>query len=251
MNWNTELYDKEHSFVSKYGKGLVEVLNPKAGEHILDLGCGTGDLAHQLLLMGCEVTGIDSSKQMIEEAKKKYTGIKFVCADACYFEMNEKYDAVFSNAVLHWIKEQDAVLENIFFHLKPGGRFIAELGAKGNVEKIRMELKKVLKKHGFTKQAAISNWYFPSVAEYANKLEEHGFEIHFIECYDRPTKLKSTDNGIVDWLEMFGSPFFEGVNEVDKMKILYEVQENLRDKLYENGVWMADYRRLRFWAKKR
>lgn len=251
MNWNATLYDKEHDFVSKYGEGLVEILKPKVGEHILDLGCGTGDLTHQLLLMGCEITGIDSSEQMIEEAKKKHTGIKFVCADACHFKMDETYDAVFSNAVLHWIKDQDAVLENVFSHLKPGGRFVAEFGAKGNVEKIRSELKNVLRKHGFTEQASIVNWYFPSVAEYANKLEQHGFEISFIECYDRPTKLKSTDNGIVDWLEMFGSAFFEGVNEGDKLKVLYEVQEDLKKELYKNGVWIADYRRLRFEAKKR
>lgn len=251
MDWNATLYDKEHDFVSKYGESLIEVLNPKAGEHILDLGCGTGDLAHEILLMGCVITGIDSSDQMIEKAKNKYDGIKFVCADVCDFKMNESYDAVFSNAVLHWIKNHDAVLENVFSHLKPGGRFVAEFGAKGNVEKIRVELKNVLKKHGFIKQAGISNWYFPSVAEYSNKLEEHGFEIRFIESYDRPTPLKSTDKGIVDWLEMFGSTFFEGVNETDKLKTLYEVQENLKNELFKNGIWMADYRRLRFVAGKR
>lgn len=250
MDWNAVLYDKEHDFVSNYGRDLIEVLNPKAGEHILDLGCGTGDLAHQLSLAGCMVTGIDSSEQMIEEAKKKYEGIEFACTDARDFEMNDRYDAVFSNAVLHWIKDQDAVLENIFYHLKSGGRIVAELGAKGNVEKIRTELKKVLKKHGFTTQAAISNWYFPSVAEYADKLEQYGFEIRFIENYDRPTPLKSTDNGIVDWLEMFGGSFFEGIDEINKTKILYEVQENLKHDLYKNGVWIADYRRLRFWAEK-
>ncbi|MGH2645460.1 MAG: SAM-dependent methyltransferase, partial [Chitinophagaceae bacterium] len=126
-----------------------------------------------------------------------------------------------------------------------------ELGAKGNVEKIRKKLKYVLKKHGFEKQSMISNWYFPSVGEYANKLEQYGFEIRFIESFDRPTPLKSNGNGIVDWLEMFGGAFFQNIDDQEKIKILYEVQENLRDDLYKEGTWMADYKRLRFLAYKK
>lgn len=119
---------------------------------------------------------------MIAEAKKKYPEIKFICADACKVGMSEKYDAVFSNAVLHWIKDQDALLKNVYGHLKTGGRFVAEFGSKGNVE-------------------------------------QHRFDIRFIECYDRPTSLKNTENGMVDWLEMFGGAFFNGVDEIEKGKI--------------------------------
>lgn len=248
MKWNSDLYDKEHEFVSRYGTGLIELLNPKAGEKILDLGCGTGVLAYQLHLMGCVITGIDASLEMIKEAKRKFPDINFICVDAGQFSREEKYDAVFSNAVLHWVKDQDSVLKNVYCHLRPGGRFVAELGAKGNVEKILRSLKNILTLHGYLEQASVENWYFPSVAEYAGKLEEHGFEILFIECYDRPTALKDSEKGIVDWLKMFGDAFFKGIGETEKDKILFEVQEELKNDLYQDGVWMADYKRLRFLA---
>lgn len=251
MKWNAGLYDEEHEFVSKYGTGLIEVLNPKAGEKILDVGCGTGDLAHQLFMTGCVVTGIDASENMIKKAREKFPDIRFICADAGSFGAHEKFDAVFSNAVLHWIKDQDPVLKNIYIHLRPGGRFVAELGAKGNVEKIRNALKNSLTAHGFVAQASITNWYFPSVAEYAGKLEQQGFFIRFIECYDRPTVLQSTAKGIVGWLEMFGGSFFRGVEEVAKNEILYEVQNQLSEDLYKDGTWVADYRRLRFYCEKK
>lgn len=250
MNWNATLYDGEHEFVSRYGRGLIEVLNPKAGEKILDIGCGTGDLTHQLFLMGCEVTGIDASESMIGKAKEKFPDIRFICADACRFELNEKFDAVFSNAVLHWIKDQEAMLQSVYTHLKRGGRFVAELGARGNVEKIRTTLKNTLREHGFTEQADISNWYFPSVAEYANKLEQHGFEIRLMEGYERPTILQSSEKGIVNWLEMFGSAFFRGIRDTEKVKILNEVQDKLKKDLYQEDFWIADYKRLRFWTTK-
>ncbi|HLR37649.1 MAG TPA: methyltransferase domain-containing protein [Chitinophagaceae bacterium] len=256
MKWNNTLYDQKHGFISKYGEGLIEVLNPKEGEVVLDLGCGTGDLAGQIAESGCSVVGIDESEEMIEAARGKFPKQEFVVGDAKSLNLvkvnilEEELDAVFSNAVLHWIKEPEKVLWGVNRYLKKGGRFVAELGGKGNVEKIRDSIHEVLYKHGFKEQAAIQKWYFPSVAEYAALLEKHGFEIRLIGTYDRPTKLKDTENGIVEWLEMFAGTFFEGISENKKQALLYEMQATLRDELYQDGEWIADYKRLRFYAVK-
>src|SRR5690625_3335960 len=256
MKWNNTLYDQKHAFISKYGEGLVEVLNPKEGETILDLGCGTGGLAGRIAEHGCQVIGIDGAKEMIEGAREKFPVLTFLVADARDFELGEAnvreggLDAVFSNAVLHWIKEPDKVLWMVNRYLKKGGRFVAELGGKGNVEKIRNTIHEVLAMHGYKKQADIRKWYFPSVAEYAGLLEKHGFEIRMIGTYDRPTTLKSTENGVVEWLEMFAGTFFEGIPAGKKQALLYEMQESLCDELYQDGAWVADYKRLRFYAVK-
>ncbi len=250
MQWNTALYDRQHAFVSKYGEALVEILNPRPGEQILDLGCGTGDLANEITLLEGGVTGVDASREMLEEAKAKYPKVEFVCSDIRKLDLGKKFDAVFSNAVLHWIKEPGLVLERIAAHLNEGGRFVAELGAKGNVEKIRNTIHNVLDENGFKKQAAIRKWYFPSLAEYATLLEKHGFGIRFIETYERPTVLKDTRDGIVEWLEMFAGSFFEEINNEKKQGLLFEIQDRLYDVLFKNGKWIADYKRLRFCAFK-
>ncbi len=257
MKWNNTLYDQKHDFVSRYGAGLIEVLCPEEGETILDLGCGTGDLADQIAACGCRVVGIDGAEEMIAGAKDKFAKLEFMVADARDFELEkmnikqEELDAVFSNAVLHWIKEPERVLQRVHKYLRSGGRFVAEMGGKGNVKKVRAAVHSVLEKHGFKMQAAIQKWYFPSVATYAGLLEKYGFEIRMIGTYDRPTVLKSTENGVVEWLEMFAGSFFEGIPEREKQILLYEMQESLRDELFNDGKWIADYKRLRFDAVKK
>lgn len=250
MQWNATLYDNQHAFVSKYGEALIEILAPQAGEKILDLGCGTGDLAHQISLSGCQVIGVDAAQEMVDEAKAKYPSIDFVCDDACNFDLGKKMDAVFSNAVLHWIRQPETILDRVVAHLRKKGRFVAEFGAKGNVEKIRNTIREVLKGHGYHDQAAIQKWYFPSVAEYSTLLEKHGFDIRFIESYNRPTVLKNSEAGIIEWLEMFAASFFKGISEQEKQKLLHVIQDRLYDDLYQNGEWVADYKRLRFCAIK-
>lgn len=257
MQWNATLYDRQHAFVSKYGESLIELLHPKAGEKILDLGCGTGDLTRQIALAGCEVCGLDSSFEMIEGAKAKYPGITFVSDDACSFDLSDGatgfsggFDAVFSNAVLHWIHNQDAVLDRVAAHLKPGGRFVAEMGGKGNVYRLLRTAGEVLKKHGYQDRGSSGIWFFPTIGEYASRLEQHGFDVCYAIMYDRPTELKDPDKGIVNWLEMFGAGLFEGVEVKDLPGIMIEIQERLRKDLFSDGYWYADYKRLRFVAVK-
>lgn len=250
MRWDAARYDQQHGFVSRYGAGLVALLEPLKGEKILDLGCGTGDLAHEISMSGAQVTGVDASESMIEKARKKFPHMMFECRDAVHLVGRDDYDAVFSNAVLHWIKDQDTVLKNVYNSLKPGGRFVAEMGAKGNVQKVIGATLDVIQKHGYTIDEISDNWYFPSIGEYASKLEHQGFTLRFMEVYDRPTELNDAENGIINWLEMFGGNLFKDVKEEDKMNMLLEIQANLKDELVTEGRWYADYKRLRFFAVK-
>src|ERR1700760_4234824 len=131
MKWNAELYDNKHTFVSQYGESVLELLAVKAGERILDLGCGTGDLAKQIQQSGAEVVGIDASPDMVAKAKNKFPELDLSVMDATSFHFDEPFDAVFTNATLHWIKNADAVISNVYNSLKPGGRFVGEFGGKG------------------------------------------------------------------------------------------------------------------------
>lgn len=249
MKWNTALYDKSHDFVAKYGEGLLPLLNPQDGETILDLGCGTGDLTEKIAQSGAKVVGIDSSAEMIETAKTKFPKIDFRQANAVDFELNQEFDAVFSNAVLHWVLEPDKVIKQIYSHLKNGGRFVAELGGAGNVKTMTDALQETFIKRGFTENAEVNFWYFPSLGEYTSKLEQQKFRVVYAEHYDRPTELKGK-NGIKDWFKMFGERFFNGIDELEQDEILDEVQNNLKDKLQKDGSWFADYKRLRVIAVK-
>jgi trans-aconitate methyltransferase len=250
MQWNSTLYDERHQFVSTYGEEIISLLALRPGEHVLDLGCGTGDLTRRLTEAGAEVSGLDASAEMIRTAQGKYPGIRFYCTDASGFTLPASFDAVFSNAALHWIADQDGMLDRVYAHLRPGGRFVAEFGAKGNVAQIIGAIRSVLQLRGYGPQAAIQPWYFPSVGQYASRLEAHGFEVAWAASFLRPTPLADSERGIIDWLEMFGGPFFQGIPEGQKGSLLAEIQERLYPALYRNGQWIADYKRLRFYAQK-
>lgn len=239
--WNPGLYDLKHSFVSKFGNDLVELLSPQNGEHILDLGCGTGDLANKLAALGVNVLGVDNSANMVHQAQQKYPSVNFRVANALELNFNEEFDAVFSNATLHWVKSPSQALAGIYRSLKPGGRFVAEFGGKGNVQNITDELILQLKNHGHTPPFP---WYYPSIGEYTSLMEQAGFHVTFAHHFDRPTPLEG-DRGLRNWIEMFASGFFESVSEAKKEFVLTTVVNNLKPLLYKNGTWLADYKRIR------
>lgn len=250
-NWNPKLYDEKHAFVSKYGEELVDILAPQPGETILDLGCGTGYLTHLISESGAHVIGIDNSKEMIDKAQQQYPGIDFRLMDAENFDFKKSLDAIFSNATLHWVLNKQRAIECIFDSLKNGGRLILEMGGKGNVSGIITAIKNSLIKHGFVKEAGINIWYFPSLSAYTSLLESRGFRVTNASHYDRETKLQDNQNGIKDWLKMFGGTYLQGINENEAEKILDEIQENLKDTHFRNGNWYADYKRLRIVAIKK
>jgi len=250
MKWNAELYDNKHAFVYQFGENVVELLDPKAGEHILDIGCGTGYLTQQIQNIGAVVKGTDFSPDMIAQAKENYPDVAFEVADAGNFDDAGKYDAVFSNAALHWIKSQDGMMQSVYNSLKRGGRFIAEMGGKDNVRQLIAAIKQVLQQHGYQEQTKTQIWYFPSLGEYASRLEANGFRVTYAIHFDRKTPLQDGDQGVTKWIKMFGSQYFEGIPDNEVNQMLTEITAILEPHYNENGQWYADYKRLRFIAVK-
>lgn len=250
MKWDSQLYDSDHQFVSKYGSKVLELLQPKNNERILDVGCGTGDLTAELADVGCKVTGIDPSVEMIAKAQAKFPKLDFKYGDAKNFDLKEEFDAVFSNAALHWINKKDHpdVLKNIQKHIKPDGRFVAEMGGGENVKTLIEGIKTVLRKNGYKQQANKTVWYFPNLKEYQEMLSKAGYKVNFIKIINRPTPLNTAD-GLKNWLNMFGEKWFEGIETKHLSSLLEEIEQELKPKLYKNGSWVADYKRLRFSAK--
>jgi trans-aconitate methyltransferase len=247
MAWNAELYKEKHAFVFQYGNSLVEWLEPKEGEKVLDLGCGTGELTAQLAANGAQVMGLDGSASMIASARQHFPDIRFVVADATSFTLPEKFDAIFSNATLHWIRQKEKVLDRIHRHLLPGGRLVLEMGGKGNVDDIMGALEKAMQKRGYTLKPF---WYFPSVGEYTSLLEEYDFRINQVHYFDRETELADPENGIVEWLRMFGDNLLEEVPADEREAILQEAQESLRATNFRDGKWFTKYVRLRIKAQR-
>lgn len=236
--WDAARYQARHSYVFAHGESLIDMLNPRPGERILDLGCGSGQLTAKIAESGADVTGIDRSEEMIAEARRNFPALRFDVADAANFTVTTPVNAVFSNAVLHWVKDADGVAESVARALRPGGRFVVELGGKGNVQAIIDALHEVA-------GPVETPWYFPSVGEYTWLLERHGFEIAFATLFDRPTRVEG-DDGLEDWLTMFGGSL---VGEHGASAIRREVANRLRPKMFHDGVWTLDYRRLQVLAK--
>ncbi|MGL4549654.1 MAG: class I SAM-dependent methyltransferase [Gemmataceae bacterium] len=227
--WDAGLYDGKHDFVWRLGDSLVELLAPRPGERILDLGCGTGHLTAKIAEAGAEVVGLDPSAAMLATARQAYPRLTFVEGDARGFALGA-FDAVFSNAALHWVRPPEAAVRAVAAALKPGGRFVAEFGGKGNVAAIAAA-------YG----AGLPDWYFPGVAEYAALLEGHGLEVRFATLFDRPTPLDG-EAGLRDWVRQFAP----AVPEAEYGR----VEAAARHALWRDGRWVADYRRLRVVAVK-
>lgn len=242
--WDSALYDDRHSFVWKKGAELVDLLAPQAGERVLDLGCGTGHLTAEIAARGAEVIGVDSSPSMIAQARQNFPKLTFQLSDARSFHFDEPFDAVFSNAVLHWIPEADRVAASVAAALKPGGRFVLEMGAKRNNERIVAGVGDVLRAAGYPVE---NPWYYPSLGEHARILEAQGFEIAEGRTFPRWTKLEHPERGLREWLEMFCSFWFDKA-PADREKLLRAIEERLRPELFRDGSWWADYRRLRIKA---
>jgi SAM-dependent methyltransferase len=244
--WNPESYAKNARFVSDLGEPLLELLAAKPGETILDLGCGDGALAEKLIAAGATVFAVDSSLAQVAAAQRR--GLNALVMDGQALAFKRRFDAVFTNAVLHWLKRPEKVVEGVAGCLKPGGRFVGEFGGKGNVETIRAALHRGLSKRGLDAQS-VDPWYYPHPEEYSALLEELGFTVEPIELIPRPTKLPGD---ILGWLEIFAQSFTKALPESERGKYLVEVRNELQPTLRDaDGIWHADYVRLRFKALRR
>lgn len=266
--WNAAEYDAKHAFVYEKAKGLVDLLAPKAGERILDLGCGTGALTAEIAARSAEVLGVDRSEEMIAQARKKFPTLGFEVMDARQLRpkmdgadgadkrsRTDKgntggFDAVFSNAVLHWIPEADEVIAGVARVLKPGGRFVAEFGGKGNIQKLVAGFHRALAALNIESPEAVGPWFYPSVAEYAGMLERHGLEVWEASLFDRPTVLEEGERGLENWIRVFRRTFVEKMGEETASRWIREVERQCRSELFRDGSWVLDYRRLRIAAWK-
>jgi trans-aconitate methyltransferase len=246
--WNANLYDAKHAFVWKYGADLVALLAPQTGERILDIGCGTGHLTAQIADCGARVVGVDRSPEMVAAARNAYPHLQFEVADARDLPYSAEFDAVFSNATLHWIHEPELVIRSVRKALLPGGRFVAEFGGKGNIRKMQGAFDQAYSELQAAAPGEINPWYYPSVSEYATLLETNGLEVRFITLFDRPTPLADGEAGMRNWITMFGSDYSAKLPAGTREAFLQRVEELLRPELFRDGQWMADYRRLRLAA---
>ncbi|KRM97112.1 methyltransferase domain protein [Liquorilactobacillus aquaticus DSM 21051] len=244
MEWNADDYDHKHDFVFKYGEKLLDYL-PSEANKVLDIGCGTGELTAQIAARGYEVKGIDQSENMVQKAQLNFPNLDFVQGDILKMSLaKESFDTVFSNAVFHWINDQPKLVERIHTMLKPGGLLICEFGAKGNIDAISTAFSIELNLLGKTYQ---SPFYFPSVSEYTALLKQNNFEIITAYEYARPTTLKDGYSGLRNWVKQFFATDLAKLDNSDT--VLEHLEDNLKDKLWKEDHWEADYRRIRVVAK--
>jgi len=250
IKWDAANYTDNFAFVHQYGEGVMDLLDKPEGSLVVDLGCGNGALSAKLLERGYRVIGIDASREMLKIAKENYPDIDFRKADATSFSLAEPCDAIFSNAVFHWIddEKQDDLIRCIANALVDGGQLVCEFGGKDCGETVHAALDKCFAKRGLVYRRI---HYFPSVGEYTPRLEKYGLRVEYAGWFYRMTPQKGPD-GVKNWVKMFCSKPFEevGLNEQQMEEILDEVQEMVRDKLFVNGEWLVDYTRLRIRAKK-
>ena len=288
--WNAAEYDAKYAFVYERAKGLVELLAPKPSERILDLGCGTGALTAEIAARGAEVLGVDRSEEMIAQARRKFPALQFELLDARELrvklgqgaapsrastagqadgagkvnKVNKAdlvgearddvgrlgFDAVFSNAVLHWIPEAEEVIAGIARVLKPGGRFVAEFGGKGNIQQLVRGFQRAFAALGMRPPPGVSPWFYPSVAEYAGLLEKHGLEVREASLFDRPTVLEDGERGLENWIRVFRQTLVDQMGEANAQRWIREVERQCRSEQFHDGSWVLDYRRLRIAAWK-
>jgi trans-aconitate methyltransferase len=243
--WNAQTYATNARFVADHGMPVVELLNPQPGERILDLGCGDGALTIKLKELGGAVVGVDASENLIQAAQA--LGLDARVMDGHKLEFDRPFDAVFSNAALHWMKQPEQVIAGVIRSLKSGGRFVGEFGGAGNVATIHQALLDRMRAFGYDPEV-LNPWYFPTREAYQIQLEAAGFEVTQIELIPRPTPLPT---GVRGWLETFANPFTQALPEGERSAFLDTVIQTVKPTLCDaSGQWTADYVRLRFAAIK-
>ncbi len=243
--WKTESYVTNAGFVADLGAPVMDLLAPKKDERILDLGCGDGRLTEKLIAAGAVVVGSDASPDLLASAKAR--GIDTVHADGHALPFNAEFDAVFSNAALHWMKRPADVIAGVNRALKPGGRFVGEFGGFGNVAAICTAVLAVLERRGIDGRKTFP-WFYPTPKEYTALLEAGGFRVREIMLIPRPTPLPT---GMKGWLETFINPMIAGLSGDDRVEAIDETVALLANALRDTeGNWIADYVRLRFAATK-
>jgi trans-aconitate methyltransferase len=247
MDWAVATYDSAFGYVSAHGAPLIDLLDPQPGERVIDLGCGTGVFTAEIGARGAEVLGIDGAGRMIMQARALHPELSFAVGDAHHFTVAEPYDAVASNSALHWMtRDPDAVISQVHGALRPGGRFIAEMGGAGNCAELITAMQTAWRVFGLAEPEL--PWYFPSPAQYAARLEEGGFTVRLMEYFDRPTRMTEGPNGAADWVRLFAPEALADVPPEVAEPLLERINVLAAPALRRESGWVADYVRLRFAA---
>lgn len=247
IKWNAKRYEENFSFVPEYGTAVLDLIEHGPGAFVVDLGCGNGTLTHELYRRGFRVLGIDASAEMLELAKKNYPDLEFIQEDAVSFRLPQPADIIFSNAVFHWINRQEELISNLYHNLKSGGELVFEFGGYGCAQTVHSALKGIFEGKGLTYK---TSFYFPTIGEYAELLEKHGFLVKYAVLFDRPTK-QAGERGLRDWILMFDAEPFTDMSEDCKEEIISLAEQKLKSRLWSDGVWSVDYVRIRMRALKK
>jgi trans-aconitate methyltransferase len=243
QHWSAKRYAEAAHFVPTLGAPVLELLAPAPDERILDLGCGDGVLTEKIAAAGAKVVAVDAAPDMVAAAQARGIDARVMAGQHLAFD--GEFDAVFSNAALHWMRPPEAVLAGVYRALKPGGRFVGEMGGQNNTAAIMVALRAVVSRRGLDARH-LSPWWFPSAGAYRTKLEAAGFTVDDIRIVPRPTPLPA---GLEAWLDAFTEDFFGALPPSDRVPARTEVVDLLRPILMdESGTWIADYVRLRFRA---
>lgn len=243
IKWDADKYTRDFSFVHQYGNDVMELLDLNPSMVVLDVGCGNGALTKKLSEKGVRAIGLDDSGDLLHIARQNYPDLEFIQADATDFRLQEKADAVFSNAVFHWIEreKQPELLKCIYSVLKKEGQLVFEFGGYGNNCLIHSALENVFRQRGLDYQMP---FYFPTIGEYASLLEQAGFKVTYMSLFDRMTELKG-ENGLEDWIKLFVRKPFENMEDGDRDNIIKQSADLLKKDLFQQGIWYADYVRIR------
>lgn len=243
QTWNPEIYARDAGFVAELGGDLIELLEPRRDESILDLGCGDGALTEKLLATGCRVVAVDSSAEQVAAARERGLDARVMDGHALAFE--ERFDGVISNAALHWMQRPREVLDGVRTALRPGGRFVAEMGGAGNVQAVVDAAGALLSARGID-PGPCNPWFFPDPETYGGLLEAAGFHIDAMRLFERPTPLPGD---VENWLRLFAQSFAAAVPATERDAYYAQLVHALEPRLRrDDGSWYVDYVRLRFRA---
>lgn len=244
-SFESQGYQKHAAFVPALGAVVLDWLDPREGERILDVGAGDGVLTRRLVERGARVVGVDASPGMVDAARA--LGLDVRLGDAADLPFDAEFHAVFSNATLHWVHPPEAAARSVYRALLPGGRFVGEFGGHGCCAAIRTALTVALEQAGVPAEGA-DPWFFPTAAHYRGVLERAGFVVDEIVQIGRPTPLPT---GFGGWLETFGKSWLERVPAASRAAVLAHAERLLaRTLVDEQGVAIADYVRIRFRARR-
>lgn len=244
--WDPADYASVGAFVPAHGAFILQSLGVQPGERILDVGCGDGSLTVQLQEAGAQVVGLDASEALVAHARSR--NLEVWHGDVLSMQFADEFDAIFSNAVLHWVLDGQGAARAMFRALRPGGRIALEFGGFGNIAAIRVALRVALGEAGYT--TLPQDQFYPTARQYSAILLAAGFQNVTCEIVPRPTPLLA---GLESWLRTFRGGLMNvlGIGVETRDRVFARTAELLAPSLLDpEGQWWADYVRIRAWAVK-